>query len=53
MVQSDVLHYADYLNAGTVGWLILYAAVLEEKQVVMWSRSQEGHDEQANMPEQR
>jgi len=34
LMQLDVLPYADNLNAGTVDWLILYTAVLEEKQVV-------------------
>jgi len=52
LTKSSALHYENSLNARTIVWLILYKAVLEEKQVVIWSRSQEGHDEQANMPEQ-
>jgi len=49
-MHLDVLPYADNLNVKTVVLPTLYKAVLEEKQVLMWSRSQEGHDEQTDLP---
>ena len=46
--KSDVLLYAGDLNAKTVGLPTRYKAVLKEKRGVRWSRSEKGHDEQAD-----